>query len=250
MARVAVIGNSGTGKSWGSGCLIERVLDPDHPDAPAETFDLAVHFDYEDEEVGLSESGGEFEPLMLRLDVDVARARKINWRKLLLRRRRLRIIPDMTVPAARELLFALSEALMSICKDLHPELTAFLSIDEAHNFIPQEVTDRRIHYLMSNGRKHGIEYLIVSQRPVSLHTSALGLTDRRLYFRVDEKNDLRGLREVATFDVNRLQQLDDREVIVENKSTGESVVESTESWTRLREHHSGDDGVIDDALPI
>ena len=45
MARVAVVGQSGTGKSWGAGALIERVLDTNHPKNSGETFDLAVHFD-------------------------------------------------------------------------------------------------------------------------------------------------------------------------------------------------------------
>lgn len=248
MARTAVIGNSGTGKSWGAGALIERVLDPNHPKNAGQTFDIAVHFDYEDEEIGLSDA--DEDPLFERLDVDRELANRINWLKLLYRHRKVRIVPDMTQEDAKELLGVICQAIMKLCKELAPDLTAFLSIDEAHNFIPQSNGDNRIHYLMSNGRKHGIEYLVISQRPVSLHTSALGLTDRRIYFRVDEKNDLRGLREVTTFNADELQTLDDRECIIENKSNGESVTVSTETWTRIRPHYSGDDGIIDDALPV
>jgi len=250
MARVSVIGNSGTGKSWAAGALIERVLDPDHPEAPPDTFDLAVHFDYEDEEAGLSSAAGEHRPIYQRLDVDRDLAGRINWQKMIYHHQRIRLVPDMTPAAARELLGAICEALMALCKHVNPDWSAMLSIDEAHNFIPQQNNDQRVHYLLSNGRKHGIEYLVVTQRPATIHTSALGLSDRRVYFRVDEKNDLRGLRDVTTFEAAKLQRLNDRECIVENKSTGESVRESTESWVRRRAHHSGDDGVVDDALPV
>jgi hypothetical protein len=90
----------------------------------------------------------------------------------------------------------------------------------------------------------------LKQRPVSLHTDVLGLTDRRFYFRVDEKNDIRGLQDVTTFDANKLQRLKDREVIIENKSSGEYVTQSTNDWTRIRPHYAKDDGIVDDALPV
>jgi len=76
------------------------------------------------------------------------------------------------------------------------------------------------------------------------------LTDRRIYFRVDEKNDIRGLREVTTFAADKLQTLDDRHCIVVNKSNGEHVEECTEDWTRIRPHYAGDDGIVDGALPV
>lgn len=248
MARVAVLGNSGTGKSWGGGAVIERVLDPNHPDNPGTTFDYAIHFDYEDEEKGLSDA--DHDPLFRRLDVDPQLASQVDWLKLIYNHRKIRVVPDMTVGEATELLGVLCFSLMKLCKELTPERTAFLSVDEAHNFIPQGNTDQRVHRLISGGRKHGVEFLVVSQRPVSLHTHALGLTDRRIYFRVDEKNDINGLQGVTTFDANRLQRLKDRECIVENKSSGEYVKESTDDWTRLRPHYAKDDGIVDAALPV
>lgn len=250
MARVAIIGNSGTGKSWAAGSVVERVLDEQHPDNPGTTFDVACYFDWEDEERGLSAGDGDHDPLLKRLDVDPDLARRINWLKLLYNHRRVRVVPDMTVEQGQELLGQISHSLMKLCKDAAPNLSGFLGLDEAHNFIPQGNTDQRVHRVISGGRKHGVEFLVITQRPVGIHTNALGLSDRRIYFRVDEKNDIRGLREVATFDVEQLRRLDDRECIVENRSSGEHVRESTENWTRLREHYSKDDGIVDDALPI
>jgi len=150
MARTAVIGNSGTGKSWAAGAIIERVLDLDHPENPGETFDLAVHFDYEDEEMGLSDAN--HDPIFQRFDVDADLAATLDWVSLLANHQRLRVVPDMTPEQARKLLGVICEALMTLCKERVPEATAFLSIDEAHNFIPQSNEDERIHYLMSNGR--------------------------------------------------------------------------------------------------
>lgn len=248
MARTGVLGNSGTGKSYGAGALIERVLDPDHPQGTGDTFDIAVHFDYEDEERGLSDAKND--PLYMRLDVDADLAAEIDWTMLLYNHQKVRVVPDMTIAEAKELLGVICYSMMELCKELKPDLTGFLSIDEAHNFIPQGNNDQRVHRLISGGRKHGVEFMVISQRPVTLHTSALGLTDRRIYFRVDEKNDIRGLQDVTTFDANRLQTLQDRECIVENKSSGEYVTESTNDWTRIRPHHAKDDGIVDAALPV
>lgn len=248
MARLSVIGNSGTGKSFAAGALIERVLDVDHPKNPGETFDLAVHFDYEDEEKGLSDAN--HSPLLKRLDVQASQARHIDWKRLIAREPYLRVVPDMTMEEATELLGVISKAIMDLCKKVYPDATGFLSIDEAHNFVPQGNNDQRVHRLISGGRKHGVEFLVITQRPATIHTSALGLSDRRFYFRVDEKNDIRGLREVTTFNADKLQTLEDREVIIENKSTGEHIRQSTNDWDRIRPHHAKDDGIVDDALPI
>lgn len=248
MARVSVVGNSGTGKSWAAGAIIERILDPDHPQNEGSTFDIAVHFDYEDEERGLSDA--DHNPLYQRFDVSPDIARKVDWVKVIYNHRKLRVVPDMTVEEATELLGVISYSLMKICKELAPRLTAFLSVDEAHNFIPQGNTDSRIHRLISGGRKHGVEFLAITQRPVSLHTNVIGLSDRRIYFRVDEKNDINGIQKVCGFDAARLKRLKDRECIIENKSSGESVTESTEDWTRIRPHHAKDDGIVDSALPV
>lgn len=250
MARLAVLGNSGTGKSWAAGALLERVLDPDHPSNPGETFDLAVHFDFENEERGLSERG-EYSPLLWNVPVDRETANRFNWRAVLDNHKKIQIVPDMEPDAMCLLLGHVCNCMMDLCTPGgrgDRELTGILSVDEAHNLIPQTINDRRIHRLISGGRKHGVEFVVISQRPASLHTNALGLADKRFYFRVDEKNDLRGLRDVTTFDANNLQRLDDREVIVENKSTGTHRKESTNNWTRFRKHYARDDGILDAAI--
>lgn len=255
MARVGVIGQSGTGKSYAAGALLERILDPDHPDHPGKTFDLAVHFDPEDEETGLSDA--ENRPLYKRLDVDKQTAEAIDWQRLILKHRRLRVVPDMLEEDARELLGVLCGAMFALCKDHESDPTGFVSSDEAGNYVTQTGADKRVLTAQTRGRKHGLETLHIMQRPQQAHTTIISQVDRRFYFRVNDDNDLSKLQKQAGFNVYDvpgldcgLSELEDRQVIIENTGTGEIVVESTEDWTRLRPHHSGDDGIIDDALPV
>jgi hypothetical protein len=78
----------------------------------------------------------------------------------------------------------------------------------------------------------------------------IGLSDRRIYFRVDEKNDINGIQKVCGFNANILKRLQDRHCIIENKSSGEWVEEDTNNWTRIRPHYAKDDGIVDSALPV
>lgn len=261
MARLSIIGQSGTGKSWAGGALIERVLDPQHPDHPGETFDLAAHFDPEDEEIGLSDADNR--PLYKRLDVDVETARSLDWKRVLLKHRRIRVVPDMTVEDGQKLLGTLSGAMFDLCKNHRANPNGFLSSDEVGTYATQTGIDKRVLIAQTRGRKHGLETSHSMQRPQQAHSELISETDRRFYFRINDDNAIGKLQSQAGFNVERLpeaagseyaglslSELPDRTVVIENVSTGELAVESTEDWTRLRPHYSEDDGVIDDALPV
>lgn len=259
MARLSIIGQSGTGKSWAGGALQERILDPEHPDHPGKTFDLAVHFDPENEEVGLSDV--ENRPLYKRLDVDVDTAKRLDWKRVLLKHRRVRVVPDMTVENGQELLGTLSGALFDLCQGEHGR-SALLSSDEVGTYATQTGIDKRVLIAQTRGRKHGLETMHSMQRPQQAHTELISETDRRFYFRINDDNALTKLQSQAGFNVERLpeaagefagtslSELPDRHVVIENVSSGDLTVECTENWTRLRPHYSDDDGVIDDALPV
>lgn len=256
MARVAVIGQSGTGKSFGAGAVIERILDPNHPDNPGQTFDIAVHFDPEDEEKGLSDA--DHDPLYRRLDVDAELARNLEWMKVLYNHRRIRVVPDMTDDAKAELYGVICGAVFELCKDVVPDLTALVSGDEIGSYVTQTSADKRVLTVQTRGRKYGVETVHVMQRPQQAHTEMISQCDRRMYFRVNDDNDLGKLSGQAGFNVNRipnlngrgLKELEDREVVIENVGTGDIIVESTNDWRRIRPHYSGDDGLIDDVLPV
>jgi hypothetical protein len=256
MARLTVLGQSGTGKSWATGELIERILDPEHPNHPGESFDIAFHFDPEDEERGLSDE--EHDPLFYRLDVDVQMASRIDWMKVAFNHRRVRIVPDMKPEHQRRLFGEICGALFELVKDVRPELTGLLSCDEAGGIVTQNGADKRALEVQTRGRKYGLETIHSCQRPQQLHTTVISQSDRRFYFRINDDNDLDKLQGQTGFNVYRISDMDgrglsdleDREVVIENVDTGEFVVQITDNWTRLRPHHADDDGVIDEALPV
>lgn len=248
MARICLLGQSGTGKSWAAGAIIERVLDPDHPDNPGTSFDFAVHFDPEDEEIGLSDAAND--PLYRRLDVDADLARRLDWKRVLVNHQKIRVVPDMKQEEARELYGAICWAVFTLCKDVIPEATAFISCDEAGQYVTQVGADDRALAVQARGRKHGVETLHICQRPQQLHTDIITLSDRRIYFRVDGDNDVAKIVKQSDVPAHELRTLDDRECIIENKGSGDRVTESTETWTRIRPHYADDDGIVDDALPV
>lgn len=256
MARLTILGQSGTGKSWAGGALIERIMDPEHPEnSGTESFDLAVHFDPEDEERGLSDA--ENNPIYQRLDVDAKLAKKIDWMRAVYNHRRIRVVPDMMESEQRELFGAICGAVFDLVKDVAPDLTALISCDESGQIVTQNGADSRALKAQTRGRKYGLETVHSSQRPQQLHTTVISQSDRRFYFRINDDNDRGKLQGQAGFNVNRipdlgvgLSGLDDRQVVIENAGSGELVVESTENWTRIRPHYAQDDGIIDEALPV
>jgi hypothetical protein len=78
MARVVVLGRSGTGKSYYTGYLLEQTV----PE-----FNLAVHDDIEDEEIGLSDRN--HDQLYRTLRVDEELARHLNWKQVITGHRKL-----------------------------------------------------------------------------------------------------------------------------------------------------------------
>lgn len=258
MGRVAVIGQSGTGKSWGAGAVIERILDTNHPQNPGETFDYAVLFDPEDEEKGLCETGGKYDPLFHRLDVTAREAEAIDWRKAIVKYGRLRVVPDMAGEAKAATYGAICGAAFELAKDVLPSKTFLVCGDEVAQYASQYEIHEDVLTLQSRGRKHEAETVHIMQRPQQVHSELISQTDRRIYFRVSDENDLGKLQGSATFNVERipnaggrsLKELNDREVVVENVGDGEHIVETTNSWERLRPHYAKDDGLIDQVLGV
>lgn len=262
MARLLVMGQSGTGKSYALGALIERVLDDEHPENPGgESFDFAVHFDPENEERGLCEKGNR--PLYQTLEVDARTAAQIDWPLLVARRKRVRVVPDMSETAMQELFGVIADAVFELCKDHTPDKTCLLSCDESGQIVTQTGAADAALKVQTRGRKHGVETIHSAQRPQQLHTTIISQTDRRYYFRINNDNDLAKLNGQAGFNVNRipveseyigpgdgLSDLPDRTVVAENVGAGKILVQSTEEWTRLREHYADDDGILDAGLRV
>lgn len=240
MARVVVLGRSGTGKSYYTGYLLEQTVP---------NFDVAVHFDIEDEEKGLSDAN--HDPLYQTLYVDKRRAEQLDWLKVLYHHRKIRVVPQgLTTDEQRQLYAAICKATMKLCKDAAPGLSAFVSCDEAHNVLKQAAFPDPCERLITGGRKHEVECLHISQRPQLLHTTVISQADRRIYFAISDDNDLGKIDKQAGFPARKLEQLKKRTCIVENKDSGEFKQVDTNNIDRKRPHYSKDDGIVDDALPV
>lgn len=235
MARVVVLGRSGTGKSYYTGHLLEQVV----PE-----FTYAVHYDIENEETGLSEEGNE---LYGTVPIDKERAGTVSWKHAIHNHRKLRVVPgDLTTEELREIYAQICNAAMKLCNVLNPNATAFISCDEAHNIVPQEAFPQRVERMITGGRKHGVECLHISQRPQLLHTTVISQADKRVYFAVSDDNDLKKIDKQAGFSASRLNDLSARTCIEENKNTGQHTERDTDELVREHPHYSGDDGIVDD----
>lgn len=238
MARVTVLGRSGTGKSYYCGYLLEQTV----PE-----FDLSVHYDIENEEVGLSDRDSD--PLYQTLPVGRKRAAQLDWVAVLRNHRKIRVVPDsLTEDEQRALYAGICRAVMRLCKQY--DATAFVSCDEAHNVLRQHDFPEPCERLITGGRKHGVECLHISQRPQLLHSTVISQADRRVYFGVSDSNDLGKIDKQSNFPARKLKDLPSRTCIVENKDSGEWVKEETDGIGRKRPHYSGDDGIVDEHLPV
>jgi hypothetical protein len=242
MARITVLGRSGTGKSYYTGYLLEQSV----PD-----FDLAVHMDIEDEEGGLSDQDNEHDPLYLTLTVDKDTANALDWVRVLWNHRKVRVVPDdLTHDEIREMFAAICRAVMRLCKDIRPELTAFISCDEAHNILKEHDFPEAVERAITGGRKHGVETLFCSQRPALLPTTLISQADKRVYFALSDDNDIKKVNKTASFPGDKLAKLPARKAIVENKATGQWEELETDGIGRKRPHFSGDDGIADRHFPV
>src|SRR6056297_2869194 len=239
MARITVLGRSGTGKSYYAGYLLEQSV----PE-----FDLTVHYDIENEERGLSDRQNN--PLYETLPVSAKKARQLNWQHCILNHPRLRVVPEGLTSDEQRVLYAeICRIVMRICKDLKPSLSALVSCDEAHNVLRQSDFPTECERLITGGRKHAVECLHISQRPQLLHSTVISQADRRVYFSVSDSNDLDKIDKTSAFPASMLKKLPARTCIVENKDTGEWKEVDTDGIGRKRPHYSGDDGIIDGFLP-
>lgn len=240
MARIVEIGQSGTGKSYYAGYLLEQFV----PD-----FDYAVHYDIEDEERGLSDA--DHDPLYGTIRIKSGELGRLSWLKVLYNHGKVRVVPeDLTSEEKVDLYARICHAVMKLCQTVTPDKTAFVSCDEAHNIITQSTFPQPVERMITGGRKHGVECMHISQRPQLLHTTVISQADRRIYFRVTDNNDLNKIDKMSNFPASRLESLEDRKCIVENKSTGQHEVVDTDGVKRQRPHYSGDDGLADEHLPV
>jgi len=230
VARITVLGSSGTGKSWYAGWVLENT---------ALEFEHAVHLDYEDEEKGMSLADN---PMYLSAYIDEELLGKVDFENLLRKDKRLRVVPDgLTKSEIRELAEKLADAALEVGG-------CFFSWDEAHNVTEKHDIGDRMERLATGGRKYGVEWLAVTQRPQNLHEDVLSQANVTVCFSVDSDRDLKKVVESTSMDRSEIKTLDERQAIIENHDSGEMKKIDTNNLDRKYPHVAGDDGKAEDVL--
>jgi len=245
MARTGIFGRSGTGKSYFFGSVLEDTV----PD-----FDYAVHFDIEDEEIGMSLKG---EPLFKSFYIDQGYANQVVdyqgrqiplIQAIVLEERKVRVIPDgLKEDEIRELFRHVSKLSMEIGKQ---GKTAHISADEAHMYVPddEELPDA-VERMITGGRKKGVEWTFCTQRPAKLHATAFTQLNFGIYFHLPKDNDRMKVNNSSGFNAyHKLESMEEREAWVENLDTGDLAHLDTNTIDRHYDHFSGDDGIADEVL--
>lgn len=250
MARIVILGSSGRGKSWYSGWFLERVVPK---------FEYAVYFDKEDEDYNLS---ADFprgpDPLYSATFVDqdmfyegcTINGTHYSLEELMTEAKSNRIIPQgLTTEEEIDLAGRCAKWAMEMGKlgdGCH------VTYEEAHNVAPQTKLDNRISRLVTGGRKYGVEWIFVTQRPQKIHEDILSQSTHGIYFGMDGDRDLDKVdKSTATFDANiQLPKLEDRTCIQENKKEGEMEIINTETLERKRPHGADDPSKSDEVLEV
>jgi DNA helicase HerA-like ATPase len=204
----------------------------------APELEYGIHLDYEDEERGLSLAEN---PLYetAAIDEDLL---STDFESVLRRDKRLRVVPDgLKKSEIQDLAESLADAALEVGD-------CFFSWDEAHNVAGKHEIGDRLERLVTGGRKFGVEWLAVTQRPQKLHEDILSQSNVSVYFAVDSDRDLKKIDESSSIDIDRIRDLDERQAIMENHDTGEMKTIDTNNLDRTYPHVAGDDGIAEGML--
>lgn len=239
MARTLCAGSAGNGKSWELGRYLENVV----PE-----FDYGVHFDPEDEEVGLAAEGKNGEPPVYKTLYVDQRALAGEWDipATIRQERKLRIVPDgLNQDQTIHLLALCCKTAMQITNQ---EPNFHLSVDEAHTVMPKGKVHSHISRLLTGGRKRGLEWAVATQRLQKIHEDAISQSNFGIYFSMSGR-DAQKVNGEAVFDAEgELPYLERFECIYENRNTAEWWRVNTQEQERIHPHHAEDDGVADEYI--
>lgn len=259
MSRVLILGGSGSGKSWYAGQKLESILTEDGEEA----FEHAVHVDLEDEEKGLSLAD---DPLFLTAEIDKDRLREavvVNPRNppdyipeaelkenevvtlpkwMLYKNGYVRFVPDGLTEEEKIVLTEMCADAAMKAEDCH------FSVDEAHLVANNSQMGTKLNRLVTGGRKRGVEYVFITQRPQAINKQIPAQANLVVYFRLSSGRDKKKAASMAdAFDgEEELPKLGKREAIVEDLETGEWWKIDTNDLDRDYPHIAGDDGKADE----
>lgn len=243
MARIVMFGRSGSGKSWLFGWLLERAVP---------NFDFAVHFDIEDEEVGLSQQGRALfktfyvDKEFLEESVEYKGREMGLVEAVIVENRHVRVVPDGLKTSEKRDLFARIAGL-AVKLTKNAEANMWVSADEAHQVVSEDGIDDRVERMISGGRKMGLEWGFATQRPAKLHEEAFTQANYGYYLSLTKDNDLGKVNNSIGINAfGTLDELKPREFILEDLDSGEIKRHTSDNLSRENEHYAPDDGAADD----
>lgn len=84
----------------------------------------------------------------------------------------------------------------------------FLFLDEVHEFTPHFSGSQEIHRFIRHCRNKNIGVVMSTQRPASVDTNVIGLTDYLVLFRITWKNDIEAVKELLKYRIETKEEMD------------------------------------------
>lgn len=260
MARTVIFGKSGSGKSWFTGQRIAEILEPDDEE---DEFEYAIHIDLEDEEKGLSLDG---DALLKTFEVDkeLLRGQVVvdpddppeyipeeelkdgpvialpKW--VVYKNKYVRAVPDGLSDAEELVLVEMMSDAALATGDCH------FSMDEAHRIATVGKIGPRLETVITGGRKRGVEWAFITQRPQAIHKQIIAQADIGCFMKLTSERDVLKADKLAeSFDAEDvLPSLPTRVVLIEDYDEGDAYRINTEDLERAYPHVAGDDGKAND----
>lgn len=226
-----------------------------------EEFEYAIHYDVEDEEKGFSDPE---DPVLLTFEVDEEALRQavqvredsdvvpddvdtsepmplVQW--VFYFNKYVRFVPDGLTDAEKKILAEmLADAAMK-SGDCH------FSVDEAHLIAEKHAIGDRLNRLITGGRKKGVEWLFITQRPQNLHEDILSQSDYTTYFRLTDRDRDKAAEKSEAIEnaEDKIANLGPRQAIIEDFENNQWHQFDTNNFDRTIPHYAGDDGKADPA---
>ena len=83
----------------------------------------------------------------------------------------------------------------------------FLFLDEVHEFTPHFSGSQEIHRFIRHCRNKNIGVVMSTQRPASVDTNVIGLTDYLVLFRITWKNDIEAVKELLKYRIETKEEM-------------------------------------------
>jgi len=94
---------------------------------------------------------------------------------------------------------------------LFPQLSfkdGFVFIDEIHEFTPHHTGSVEVHRAVRHWRNKNIGFVMSTQRPASVDTNVIAMTDFLVLFRITWKNDIEAIKELLRYRISDKEEME------------------------------------------